>query len=198
MRYTSLTTTISHDNNHRTSKHASTSWRSDGSPSCLGGSSHGWVPVKTQCTRAHFGGEALGCSLAADQGLVARCFRVLGATLLEKQLLPKIKALSSQCSGLIGWLLAGWLACLLAYLLACSISFFLAFFSPLPLFLSADTGRITDTSANVNTVQRDMGAVGDRLADTARKKRAGLETKCTKWSWMRKESSRHTDKRLQR
>ena len=34
-------------NNHRTSKHASTSWRSDGPPSCLGGSSHGWVPVKT-------------------------------------------------------------------------------------------------------------------------------------------------------
>ena len=51
MRYTSLTTTISHDNNnHRTSKHASTSWRSDGSPSCLGGSSHGWVPVKTHST----------------------------------------------------------------------------------------------------------------------------------------------------
>ena len=41
VRYISLTTTISHDNNnHRTSKHASTSWRSDGSPSCLGGSSH--------------------------------------------------------------------------------------------------------------------------------------------------------------
>ena len=37
-------------NNHRTSKHASTSWRSDGSPSCLGGSSHGWVPVKTHST----------------------------------------------------------------------------------------------------------------------------------------------------
>ena len=51
VRYTSLTTTISHDNNnHRTSKHASTSWRSDGSPSCLGGSSHGWVPVKTHST----------------------------------------------------------------------------------------------------------------------------------------------------
>ena len=42
---------ISHDNNHhRTSKHASTSWRSDGSPSCLGGSSHGWVLVKTHIT----------------------------------------------------------------------------------------------------------------------------------------------------
>ena len=51
VRYTSLTTTISHDNNnHRTSKHASTSWRSDGSPSCLGGSSHGWVPVRTHST----------------------------------------------------------------------------------------------------------------------------------------------------
>ena len=49
VRYTSLTTTISHDN-HRTSKHASTSWRSDGSPPCLGGSSHGWVPVKTPST----------------------------------------------------------------------------------------------------------------------------------------------------
>ena len=33
VRYTSLTTTISHDNNnHRTSKHASKSWRSDGLP----------------------------------------------------------------------------------------------------------------------------------------------------------------------
>ena len=51
MRYTNLTTTISHDNNnHRTRKHASTSWRSDGSPSCLGGSSHGWVPVITHST----------------------------------------------------------------------------------------------------------------------------------------------------
>ena len=49
VRYTSLLATISHDN-HRTSKHASTSWRSDGSPSCLGGSSHGWVPVKTHST----------------------------------------------------------------------------------------------------------------------------------------------------
>ena len=50
MRYTSLIATLSHDNNHRTSKHASTSWRSDGSPSCLGGSSHGWVLVKTHST----------------------------------------------------------------------------------------------------------------------------------------------------
>ena len=51
VRYTSLTATISHDNNnHRTSKHASKSWRSDGSHSCLGGSSHGWVPVKTHRT----------------------------------------------------------------------------------------------------------------------------------------------------
>ena len=51
MRYTSLTATISHDNkHHRTSKHASTSWRSDGSPSCLGGSSHGWVPVNPHST----------------------------------------------------------------------------------------------------------------------------------------------------
>ena len=51
VRYTSPTTTISHDNNnHRTSKHASTSWRSGGSPSCLGGSSHGWVPDKTDST----------------------------------------------------------------------------------------------------------------------------------------------------
>ena len=51
VRYTSLIATLSHDNNnHRTSKHASTSWRSDGSPSCLGGSSHGWVPVKTHST----------------------------------------------------------------------------------------------------------------------------------------------------
>ena len=40
-----------HDNNnHRTSKHASKSWRSDGSPSCLAGSSHGWVAVKTHST----------------------------------------------------------------------------------------------------------------------------------------------------
>ena len=51
MRYTIFTSTISYDNNnHRTSKHASKSWRSDGSPSCLGGSSHGWVPVKTHST----------------------------------------------------------------------------------------------------------------------------------------------------
>ena len=35
---------------HRTSKHASTSWRSDGSPSCLGGPPHGWAPVKTHST----------------------------------------------------------------------------------------------------------------------------------------------------
>ena len=27
-----------------------TSWRCDGSPSCLGGSSHGWVPVNTHGT----------------------------------------------------------------------------------------------------------------------------------------------------
>ena len=48
MRYTSLVATVSHDNNNnRTSKHASTSWRSGGSPSCLGGPTHGWVPVKT-------------------------------------------------------------------------------------------------------------------------------------------------------
>ena len=51
MRYTSLIATISHNNsNHRTSKHASTSWRSDGPPSCLGGSSHGWVLVETHST----------------------------------------------------------------------------------------------------------------------------------------------------
>ena len=64
VRYRNLTTTISHDNNnHRTSKHASKSWTSDGPPSCLGGSSHGWVPVKNpQYIRAHFGGEAVGCS----------------------------------------------------------------------------------------------------------------------------------------
>ena len=55
VRYTSLTTTISHDNNnHRTSKHASTSWRSDGSPSCFGGSSHRWVPIKTHSTSFPF------------------------------------------------------------------------------------------------------------------------------------------------
>ena len=51
VRYTSLTATISHDNNnHRRSKHASKSWRSGGSPSCLGGSSHVWVPVRTHST----------------------------------------------------------------------------------------------------------------------------------------------------
>ena len=49
-RNTSFCATISHDNNHRTSKHASMSWRSDGSPLCLGGSSHGWVPVKSHST----------------------------------------------------------------------------------------------------------------------------------------------------
>ena len=46
--------TISHDNNnHRIRKHASTSWRSDGSPSCLGGSSHGWVLVTIHSTPVH-------------------------------------------------------------------------------------------------------------------------------------------------
>ena len=40
-----------------------TSWRSDGSPSCLGGSSH-VLGQNPQYTRAHFGGEAVGCSRA--------------------------------------------------------------------------------------------------------------------------------------
>ena len=64
MRYTSLTATISHDNNnHRTSKHASKSWRSDGSPSCLGGVITRVGPGQNpQYTRALFGGEAVGCS----------------------------------------------------------------------------------------------------------------------------------------
>ena len=31
-------------------QHARNSWRYDSSPSCLGGSSHGWVPVKTHST----------------------------------------------------------------------------------------------------------------------------------------------------
>ena len=54
VRCTSLIATISHDNNnHRTSKHASTSWRSDGSPSCLAGSSHSWVLVKTHSSPVH-------------------------------------------------------------------------------------------------------------------------------------------------
>ena len=68
MRYTSLIATISHDNNnHRTSKHASTSRSSDGSPSCLGGSSNTRVGPgqNPQCTRAHFGGEAVGCSTSS-------------------------------------------------------------------------------------------------------------------------------------
>ena len=67
MRYTSLTTTISHENNnHRTSIHASTSWRSDGSPSCLGGSSHGWVPVNTHSipVPTSVGRLWVACSLA--------------------------------------------------------------------------------------------------------------------------------------
>ena len=67
MRYTSLTTTISHDNNnnHRTSKHASTSWRSDGSTILFG-----WVITRVgpgqnpQYTRAHFGGG--GCGLPTN------------------------------------------------------------------------------------------------------------------------------------
>ena len=64
VRYTSLIVTISHDNNnHRTSKQSSTSCRSDCSPSCLGGSSHGWVPVKSHCTH----GEAVGCSQTLQQ-----------------------------------------------------------------------------------------------------------------------------------
>ena len=65
MRYTSLASTISDDNNtDRTSEHASTSWRSDGSPSCLGGSSRVGHRQNPQYTRAHFGGEAVGGSLA--------------------------------------------------------------------------------------------------------------------------------------
>ena len=61
VRYTSLTTTISHDNNnHRTSKHASTSWRSDGSPSCPdGGVTRVGPGQNPQYTRALFGGEAV-------------------------------------------------------------------------------------------------------------------------------------------
>ena len=71
VRCTCLTTTVSHDNNnHRTSKHASTSWRFDGSPSCLGGSSQGEgggevVPVKTHSTPVPTSVEkAVGWSLA--------------------------------------------------------------------------------------------------------------------------------------
>ena len=64
VRYTSLTITISHDNNnnHRTSKQESKSWRSDGPPSCFG-----WVITRVgprqnpQYTFGHFGGEAVGC-----------------------------------------------------------------------------------------------------------------------------------------
>ena len=39
-----------------------TSWRSDGSPSCLGGSSHWWVPVNTHSTPVPFRREAVGGS----------------------------------------------------------------------------------------------------------------------------------------
>ena len=35
---------------HFSQRNHNTSWRSDGSPSCLGGSSHGWVPVNTHST----------------------------------------------------------------------------------------------------------------------------------------------------
>ena len=39
-----------------------TSWRSDGSPSCLGGSSHWWVPVNTHSTPVPLRREAVGGS----------------------------------------------------------------------------------------------------------------------------------------
>ena len=39
-----------------------TSWRSDGSPSCLGGSSHRWVPVNTHSTPVPLRREAVGGS----------------------------------------------------------------------------------------------------------------------------------------
>ena len=64
-----LKATTRHDNsNHRTSKHASKGWRSDGPPSLPG-----WVITRVgpglspQCTRAHFGGEAVGCSPTAHK-----------------------------------------------------------------------------------------------------------------------------------
>ena len=64
VRYTSLTTTISHDNNnHRTSKHASTR------VGALMAHHPAWVRItrvgpgqNPQYTRAHFGGQAVGCS----------------------------------------------------------------------------------------------------------------------------------------
>ena len=39
-----------------------TSWRSDGSPSCLGGSSHRWVPVNNHSTPVPLRREAVGGS----------------------------------------------------------------------------------------------------------------------------------------
>ena len=59
VRYTSLTTTNQDNNNHRVSKHASTSWRSDGSPSCLVGHHTGGVPVKTHSLTLRWGGCGL-------------------------------------------------------------------------------------------------------------------------------------------
>ena len=74
--------TIRHDNsNHSTSNHASKSWRSDGSPSCLGGSS--------QLTRAHFGGKAMGCSPTAH-----RCPDVMGPSDRQVRTLPQASSLA--------------------------------------------------------------------------------------------------------
>ena len=104
VRYTSLTTTISHDNNnHRTSKHASTSWRSDGSPSCLGGSSHGWGPGQNpQYTRAHFGGEDVGCSLALQHTTMSPRKRNTITTLLngkkiERVIIVRVRLILATC-----------------------------------------------------------------------------------------------------
>ena len=48
---TSHMTSTEEDNDTCTRNHTqSTSWHFDGSPSCLGGSSHGWVPVNTHST----------------------------------------------------------------------------------------------------------------------------------------------------
>ena len=67
VRYTSLTATISHDNNNRTSEHASKSWRSDGPPSCRGGcglliksTTHNNESKKTQHDNNRFGTLILG------------------------------------------------------------------------------------------------------------------------------------------
>ena len=76
MRYTSLTTTISHDNNnHRTSKHASTSWRSDGD-----------LSVRRASVARSLGAQSECCAISrcADQCVSMECADVPDVSTAER------------------------------------------------------------------------------------------------------------------